>query len=207
MSVLLHIDSSPLGSASISRHLSSEFVQRWQEAHPGGEVITRDLAVSPLPAIDANWIGASFTPPEARTSDQRNALVLSDILIAELRAADEYVIGLPMHNFTVPSSLRLWIDQIARAGETFSYTEGGPVGLLLNKKATFIISSGGVYDAGTPMASLNLIEPYLRAVFGFMGITEPRFHWAGGAAAVAQGKVDRQEFLQSHAGEIGALAA
>ncbi|RYX84667.1 FMN-dependent NADH-azoreductase [bacterium] len=204
MSVLLHIDSSPLGSASISRSLSAHYVEAWQKSNPEGKVITRDLNANPVPLIDANWIGSSYTPTDARSDEQKAVLALSNTLIGELREADEYIIGLPMHNFNIPSVLRLWIDQIARAGETFAYSSEGPVGLLKGKKATFIVASGGVYGPGSQMESFNFIEPYLRAAFGFIGVSDVRFHLAGGASAVAQGKVDREEFLKTHAANIQA---
>jgi FMN-dependent NADH-azoreductase len=197
-STLLHIDSSPLGGASVSRHLSHEFVQRWQEANPGGKVLTRDLTVTPIPPIDGAWIAASFTPEEARTPAQRDLLALSDRFLAELDSADEYAFGVPMHNFAVPSVLKLWIDQIVRAGKTFAYVDGVPTGLLKNKKATFLIASGGVYGAGSAMASLNFVEPYLRTIFGFIGVTDTTFLAAGGAAAITYGKVDRETFLRPH---------
>jgi len=98
----------------------------------------------------------------------------------------------------VPSVLKLWIDQIARVGETFSYDGGTPKGLLTGKKATFLIASGGAYDAGTVMASYNHVEPYLRSVFGFLGVTDTKFLTAGGVSAVNHGKVDRATFLQPH---------
>ena len=197
-STLLHIDSSPLGAASISRDLSHRFVERWRETNPGGAVVTRDLNAAPIPTIDGQWVGAAYTPEEARTAAQREALALSDSLIAELVVADEYVFGVPMHNFGVPSVLKLWIDQVVRAGKTFAYVGGAPVGLLKNKKATFLIASGGVYDAGTAMASYNFVEPYLRTIFGFVGVTETTFLAAGGAAALNYGKVDRESFLRPH---------
>jgi len=197
-STLLHIDSSPLGDASISRHLSHEFVQRWKEANPGGKVVTRDLNATPIPTISAGWVAASFTPEEARTPAQRDVLAISDRLLAELESADEYVFGVPMHNFGVPSVLKLWIDQIVRAGKAFAYLDGVPTGLLKNKRATFLIASGGVYGAGTAMASFNFVEPYLRTIFGFVGVTDVSFLAAGGAAAVAYGKVDRESFLRPH---------
>lgn len=198
MKTLLHIDSSPLGGASVSRHLSHEFVQRWQQANPGGKVLTRDLNAIPTPSIDGAWIAAAFTPEEARTPAQRDLLALSDSFLAELASADEYVFGVPMHNFGVPAVLKLWIDQIVRAGKTFAYIDGVPTGLLKNKKATFIIASGGVYGAGTAMASYNFVEPYLRTIFGFIGVTDATFLAAGGAAAITYGKVDRETFLHPH---------
>src|SRR5271155_512665 len=204
MSTLLHIDSSPLGDSSISRHLSKEFVENWKQANPNGKIITRDLTATNLPPVTAAWVGAAYTPEDARTPAQRELLALSDALIAELEAADEYAFGVPMHNFGVPSVLKLWIDQVVRAGKTFSYANGTPEGLLKNKKATFLIASGGVYDPATVMASFNFVEPYLRTIFGFLGVTETSFVNAGGAAALSYGKIDRQTFLQPHVESIRA---
>jgi FMN-dependent NADH-azoreductase len=204
MSTLLHIDSSPLGDASISRNLSSEFVQRWKHAHPQGEVITRDLTATQFPGIDAQWISAVYTPPDSRTPVQRELLALSDTLISELERADEWVLGVPMHNFSVATLLKMWLDQVVRAGKTFSYINGSPVGLLKNKKAHFIIASGGVYDPGSPAASFDFVQPYLEAIFGFMGVTDISFHRAGGAALINAGRTDRQTFLQPHIESIRA---
>lgn len=187
-----------MGDHSVSCHLTNEFVQNWRRVHSGGQVIRRDLTTSGLPVITAEWVGASYTPEESRTPTQHEALALSDTLIAELEAADEYVFGVPMHNFTVASAFRLWIDQIARAGKTFSYAGGTPVGLLKNKKATFLIAAGAVYGPGTAMASYNFVEPYLRTIFGFLGVTDTRFHTAGGAAALANGQADRAAFFEPH---------
>jgi FMN-dependent NADH-azoreductase len=196
MPTLLHIDSSPLGDASISRHLSAEFVRNWQQANPDGKVIVRDLSLSAIPSIDGNWVGAVYTPAESRTAAQKETVALSDTLIAELETADEYVLGVPMHNFSIPSTAKLWIDQIVRVGRTFSYGESGPVGLLKGKKATFLIASGGVYSKGTPMAPYDFVEPYLRAVFSFLGVGNTNFIVAGGASAVMSGKADRATFLK-----------
>jgi FMN-dependent NADH-azoreductase len=202
MPTLLHIDSSPLGEASISRHLSNEFVDNWKRANPDGKIITRDLTTTPIGPVTAAWVGAAYTPEESRTPEQREVLALSDTLIAELQSADEYVLGVPMHNFGVPSTVKLWIDQIARAGKTFAYVDGAPAGLLKGKRASFLITSGGVYDAGTAMASFNFVEPYLRTVFGFLGVTETTFLNAGGTAALRYGQVDRQTFIQPHVESI-----
>ncbi len=202
MPTLLHIDSSPTGPASISRHLTHEFVQNWKLANPAGQVLARDLTTAVLAPVNAAWIGAAYTPEDARTPAQREILAFSDTLIAELLSADEYVFGVPMHNFSIPSVLKLWIDQIFRAGKTFSYADGVPAGLVKNKRATFIIASAGVYDAGTAMASFNFVEPYLRTAFGFLGVTDTRFLTAGGAAALNYGQIDRQTFLEPHVESI-----
>jgi FMN-dependent NADH-azoreductase len=157
---LLEIDSSPLGERSISRHLTHEFVQNWKQANPSGHVVTRDLNATTIRPIDAAWIAASYTAEDKLTPEQRSLLSLSENLIDELKQADEYVIGVPMHNFSIPSVLKLWIDQVARVNKTFSYATGKPEGLLNGKKATVFITSGGKYDAGTAMASWNFVEPY-----------------------------------------------
>ncbi len=204
MATLLQVDSSPLGDASISRQLTKEFVEHWRKANPNGKVVSRDLSTISLQPVTGAWIGAAYTPEDARTPAQREILAASDSLIADLQAADEYVFGVPMHNFAIPSTLKLWIDQIARANKTFSYANGTPEGLLKGKKATFLVASGGNYDATTAMASFNFVEPYLRTVFGFLGVTDTKFISAGGAAALNYGKVDRQTFLKPHVESIRA---
>ena len=179
-------------------------MRNWKLANPDGKVITRDLATTSILPISAAWVGAAYAPEDVRTADQRSLLALSDALIAELQEADEYVFGVPMHNFSIPSTLKLWIDQIARVNKTFSYATGSPVGLLTGKKATIVITSGGKYDAGTAMASFNFVEPYLRTVFGFLGVTDTTFLSAGGASALNYGKIDRKAFLQPHVDSIRA---
>lgn len=197
MSTLLHIDSSPLYGRSVSRELTAAFVTKWKASHPDGKVVHRDLNATALPPITAEWVGAVYTPEDARTPDQQKLLSLSDSLLAELEQADEYVFGVPMHNFGVPSVLKLWIDQIARVGRTFSYADGAPKGLIVGRKATFIIATGGIYDAQAQMASFNFVEPYLRSVFGFIGVTDSTFLTAGGTMALNHGK-DRDAFLAPH---------
>ncbi len=196
MATLLHIDSSPAYDRSVSWELSAAFVSQWKASHPDGRVIDRDLNATVIPPITAEWVGA-VTPEEARTAQQKELLKLSDSLLAELEQADEYVIGVPMHNFSVPSVLKLWIDQIARVGRTFSYANGKPKGLITGKKATFIVATGGIYDTHTQMASFNFVEPYLPSVFGFLGVTDATFLTAGGTGALNQGR-DRNEFLAPH---------
>ena len=197
MSTLLHVDSSPLYGRSVSRELTAAFVTEWKTSHPNGQVVHRDLNATAISPVSAEWVGAVFTSEDARTPRQKEILTLSDSLVAELERADEYVIGVPMHNFGVPSALKLWIDQIARVGKTFSYTGGAPKGLLAGKKATFLIATGGIYDAQTQMASFNFVEPYLRSVFGFLGVTDAKFLTAGGTSALNQGQ-NRETFLAPH---------
>jgi FMN-dependent NADH-azoreductase len=197
MPTLLHIDSSPLYGRSVSRELTGAFVAQWKSSHPDGTVIERDLNSTSIPPVTADWVGAVYSPEQARTPQQKELLSLSDSLIAELEQADEYVFGVPMHNFGVPAVLKLWIDQISRVGRTFSYAGGTPKGLLVGKKATFIIATGGMYDAQTQMASFNFVEPYLRSVFGFLGVTDATFLTAGGTAVLNQGH-DRNAFLAPH---------
>jgi FMN-dependent NADH-azoreductase len=191
----------------VSRELTREFVRVWKAMHPDGEVIYRDLAADPPPPIDAGWIDAAFTSPGARTPEQAAALALSDALIRELDRADEYVIGVAMHNFGVPSVLKLWIDQTVRRGRTFVYGEEGPKGLLQGKTANVVVASGGVYAPGTPSAAMNYIDPYLKTVLAFIGVTDVKFIAAGGTARMMAGAVDRPTFLKPVLEAVRAAAA
>lgn len=206
MPTLLHLDSSPMGGHSVTRHLTQTFTEQWKQANPGGKVITRDLAATALTDVTGAWVGAAYTPPDARTSEQKEVLALSDTLIAELMEADEYVFGAPMHNFGTPASFKQWIDQISRVGVTFAYVDGAPKGLISGKKATVIIAAGGSYDKGTATEGLNFVEPYLKAVFGFLGITDVTFHTAGGSAVLNYG-ADRADYLKPHETAVTELAA
>jgi FMN-dependent NADH-azoreductase len=195
MATLLKLDSSPMGERSVSRKLTSKFADTWLKAHPDGKIIERDLTSLHLDVIDGLWVGAAYTPEASRTEEQAAALRVSDQLIAELQEADEYVFGVPMHNFGIPSTLKLWIDQISRVGKTFSYGAGGPKGLLTGKKATLLLATGGVYAQGTAMAALDFVTPYLRAVLGFLGIADVTVIVAEGTAQLNTGTVDPQTFL------------
>jgi FMN-dependent NADH-azoreductase len=161
MSVLL-IQSSARGGESVTRRLAAEAASRLGEA-----VVTRDVAAG-LPMVDAEWLAAVGTDPAERTDAQRAKLALSDELIAELRAADTVVIAAPIYNFAVPAALKSWIDLVARARETFRYTEAGPEGLLKGKKAVVVAASGGVGFG----SEADFATGYLRHMLGFMGITE-----------------------------------
>lgn len=205
MPTLLHLDSSP-SPGSVSRELTREFVQTWKSEHPGAEVIYRDLAADPPHPVDAAWITAAYTPSGSRTAEQAAKLALSEELIAELERADEYVLGVAMHNFNIPSVLKLWIDQIVRSGRTFSYTAQGPEGLLQGKKATVIVASGGVYAPGTPAAAMNHADPYLKSILAFIGVTDVEFVAAGGSAKLAGGAIDRETFLKPFVEKVHAVA-
>jgi FMN-dependent NADH-azoreductase len=205
MATLLHLNTSPL-SSSVSRELTREFVSNWKASHPTGQVIDRDLAANPPKPLDQATIYATFTPEEARQPEQKDLIAYSEEAIAELEQADEYVIGVAMHNFSIPAVLKLWIDQVVRRGRTFSYGAEGPKGLLSGKKATVLVATGGVYDAGSPYAAFNFIDPYLRTILGFIGITEVKFVTAGGTTQLMSGTVDRGQFLQPHLEQVRSIA-
>ncbi len=195
MTTLLQIDSSPMGERSVSRKLTKKFADSWRKSQPGGKVIVRDLCTLELPVVNGSWVGAVYTPADARTPEQTKALALSDSLIADLQEADEYVVGVPMHNFSIPSSLKLWIDQISRVGKTFTYSAAGAKGLLTGKKVTLLLASGGVYETGSPMSSFDFVAPYLRTLFNFLGVNDVTIIAAEGTAQLNTGKVDPQAFL------------
>lgn len=207
MSTLLKLDSSPMGDRSTSRKLTTKFAESWLKTHPGGKVIEHDLTTLNLPVVDAFWVGAVYTPESSRTPDQIKALAASDSLINDLKQADEYVFGVPMHNFSIPSTLKLWIDQIVRAGKTFSYGETGPKGLLTGKKATLLLASGGEYGKGSAMASFDFVTPYLQTVLGFIGITDVTIIAASGTAQLMSGKLDPQTFLAPSLEKVHAHAS
>jgi FMN-dependent NADH-azoreductase len=200
MTTLLHIDSSPLIDDSVTRQLSAAFLGQWAASHPGGTVLTRDLCATPLAPIDAEWVGAVRTPADARTPRQQEVLGLSDALIGELERADEYVFGVPLHNFSVPAVLKLWIDQITRAQRTFSYGDGVPKGLLVGKKATFIVATGGPQKD-----EFNFAGPYLQALFGFLGVTNSSVLNVNGTMALNFGQ-ERAPFLAPHLLAVETLA-
>jgi FMN-dependent NADH-azoreductase len=164
---LLTISASSNPLASTSRKLSQQIEQILSEKHEDINLIQRDVSQD-LPLINAEWIGAAYTPAADRNERQQQLLALSDELISELKSVDEIIIATPMYNFSVPVGLKAWIDLIARAGETFHYTAEGPQGLVENKPITLIISTGGVPIGST----MDFVTAYLKQVFGFIGITD-----------------------------------
>jgi FMN-dependent NADH-azoreductase len=175
MPTLLAVNSSPR-SNSVSRKLTQKFVEDWKIQVPDGQIVERDLTNSDLPFLNEAWIAAAYTPETQRTAEQRKLLALSDTLINEVLSADLIVLGIPMHNFSVPAALKAWIDQIARAGKTFSYTDKGPKGLIPSeKKVIAILSRGGAYAPQSTPGGLDFQETYLRQILGFIGLTDVTF--------------------------------
>jgi len=173
---ILQVNSSARGEESQSTRLANRIVERLVEAAPDTGVTVRDLAAKPHPVLDEVALGALFTPEAQRTLEQARRVALDDELIAQVRAADVLVLGVPMYNFGVPAQLKNWIDAIMRAGVTFRYTAQGPEGLLKGKTVYVALARGGVYR-NTPAYTQ---VPYLRTVLGFLGMTDVRFVYAEG---------------------------
>jgi FMN-dependent NADH-azoreductase len=171
MKKILNIVTSVKGEASFSVKLSNAILEKLSAIYPGSQVHTRDLAQSPFPHLEETLFTSFHTPEEIRTDEHKDAVKHSDQAIKELMEADIIVIGVPLYNFGIPSTLKSWIDHIARAGVTFRYDNNGPEGLVVNKKVYLAIASGGVYSEG-PMKSYDFTEPYLRKVLGFIGMTD-----------------------------------
>lgn len=168
---ILQIISSPRGEASQTIQLSEAIIQKLKAKNSNTSVTVRNLTVNPLPYIIDNHIQAFTTPAENRSEEQLEVIKLSDKLLAEVKDADTIVIGAPMYNFGIPAVLKSWIDHLARAGVSFSYTADGPVGLIIGKKVYLAIGSGGVYSEGNYKA-IDFIEPYLRTSLGFFGMAD-----------------------------------
>jgi FMN-dependent NADH-azoreductase len=185
---LLHIDSSPLGAASISRELSRKTVAEWKASHPATSVEYLDLALDAPAHLDMDSLGLKLGIDAAQlTPAQQRENALSEQLVSQFLDADVVVIGAPMYNFTIPSQLKAWIDRIAQAGRTFRYTANGPEGLAKGKTLIVVSTRGSMY-AGLPLEVMDHQESYLKTVFGFVGITDIRFVRAEGLGMGPQGK-------------------
>lgn len=188
MTNILRVESSIKGDAAVSRRLTDRIMSRLLASNPDAQVVTRDLSGG-VPAIDGEWLGAVYAAPEARDDAQQATAAYADQLMAEVKAADILVIALPVYNFGLPAQLKAWIDQLARKGEAFYYTEQGPVGLLKGKRAIVAYTSDG-----TKMGSeIDFASGYLRHVLGFFGITDVEFVAADAIAfgpeeAIARGE-------------------
>ena len=204
MTKLLVVETSPRGEFSVSRTMTARFVDAWRAAHPGGEVVRRDLARTDLPFVTAPWLQAYFTPPEQHSPDMKAALALSDELIAEVLAADHIAIATPVYNYNVPAALKAWIDHIVRKGMTLGF-EGQ--GLLTGKRATVLLASGGVYTEGSPIRDRDITTAYLRLILRVIGITDVTIVAGGGAKAVDLKEETMDDFVARLRPEIGEAAA
>lgn len=168
---ILNIITSSKGDTSFSNKLSNAVIEKLTNVYSAIELQTLDLSKTPLPYLDAPQIGAFFTPEEMQTAVQKEAIKNSNNAVKELIEADIIVIGVPLYNFGIPAVLKGWVDQVSRAGVTFSYGESGPKGLVTNKKVYLSVASGAIFSEG-PYKSYDFAEPYLRAVLGFLGMTD-----------------------------------
>ncbi|TWP46944.1 NAD(P)H dehydrogenase [Lentzea tibetensis] len=168
MSSLLHIDASVSGTGSVSRRLSAAFAARWQAAHPRGAYVHRDLAVDPVPHITGATQAAAAVSDEARTPEQRAQWTISAPLVDELRAASTLLLGVPMYNFSIPSTLKAWLDRVIIPAHMVDPSTGR--GVLSGKKVVVACARGGSYAPGTPRAPFDFQEPYLRAVLSLIGL-------------------------------------
>jgi len=179
---ILQINTSARSAGANSTRLADSITARLKARNPAAAIELRDLAANPHPVLDEAALGALFTPAAQRTAEQAARVALDDALIAQLQAADVIVLGVPMYNFGVPVQLKTWIDAIAKAGTTFRYTENGPEGLIKGKKVYVALARGGIYR-DTPADSQ---VPYLKAVLGFVGMTDLDFIYAEGLAMGAE---------------------
>ena len=171
MSSILLVTSSPRGAASHSTRVATELAAKLREANPASTLVVRDLVANPLPHIDADYSTGIYTPAEARTQRQAEVVAVSDAALDELFAADTVILATGFINFGISSTLKSWIDHIARSGRSFSYGENGPKGLVTGKKVYIVLASGGIYSEGAAVQMDHAI-PYLRSVLGFMGMTD-----------------------------------
>lgn len=200
MNTLLQINSSLFSGQGQSSRLADQFVATWRARHADARVVVRDLATEPVPHLDDARFAAFLAKPEARSPEQQAVAAYSDALIAELRAADVIVLGLPMYNLGIPSTLKAYFDHIARAGVTFRYTANGPEGLVTGKKVYVFAARGGRYS-GTPLDSQT---DFVRNFLAFIGITDVEFVYAEG---LALGEDSRNAALGAAREQLERLAA
>lgn len=200
---LLHLDSSVLGEASVSRQLSSEIVARQRALHPGIQIISRDLAADPVLHLTSAHLAASQGVPSTDVIMKAD-IAKSSAFLDELIAADIIVIGAPMYNFSIPTTLKAWIDRIAVVGKTFQYSEKGPEGLLKGKKAYIASTRGSVYGASSSSASVEHQESYLIGLLNFLGVTDVTVTRAEG---LAFGPEAKEAAIANALNEIAAIEA
>ena len=174
---LLQIDASARTTRSLSRNLTTAFAEHWFNHRPNDTLIRRDVGLNPPPAVSEGWIAAAFTPPEERTPEQQENLKVSDQLLAELEPADLIVIGTPMYNYGMPSTLKAWIDQVIRIGRTFSFdlARGDqPISPILTGKTLVILCSSGEggFESGGAHAAMNHLDPHIVTASRLFGVSE-----------------------------------
>lgn len=196
---ILQINSSSRPDASHSNRLAGAIAERVAAAHVSTKLTVRDLGRQPLSELDEPALQALFTPAEQRTAEQAARVAIDDALIAEIQAADVLVLGVPMYNFGVPAQLKNWIDAVARARVTFTYTDKGPVGLLTGKKVYVALTRGGQYR-NTPA---DTQVPYLKTVLAFLGMTDVQFVYAEGLAMGPQAEQDALASAHAQIDELG----
>lgn len=199
MATLLHLDVSPRGDDSVSRQLTKAVVEQWKNDNPDGKVIYRDLSQKPLPFVDLPWIAAAYSTPDQHTPEQQAAIGVSNELVDELMEADEILIGTPMYDFSVPAALKGWVDHIVRLGRTFNSKYEG---LAASKKARIVLATGGSYEPGAYMEKADYVSPYIRFIFGFIGIKDVDIYLAGGTSAISQGTTTLEAYLAEHAPRV-----
>lgn len=215
---LLHLDASARGERSHTRRLGRRFVDRWLALRPDDEVLHRDIGRVAPPPVNEEWIAAAFTDPKQRTAQLTSALAVSDELVDELERTDIVVAGVPMYNFGVPAQMKAYVDNIVRVGRTFGFDPsrtGSPYWPMLNGKRMVVLSSRGDYgyDPGGRFEQMNHVEPYLRMVFGWLGVTEfvsiaVEFDEFGGESmqqSIARTEAKVDELVQSWAGAAVAV--
>lgn len=200
---LLQVDSSILGANSVSRTLSAAVVARFRALHDDLEVVSRDLAASPIPHLSGSYLAGQAAQVQHDQALQED-IALGGSVLDEFLSAQIVVIGVPLYNFTIPSQLKSWIDRIAVAGKTFHYTANGPEGLAGGRRVILALSRGGFYGPGTPHAAFEHAESYLRATFGFLGLPDIETVLAEGVAVSAE---QRQTALDGALAQVAALAA
>ena len=204
MPSLLHIDSSPRPD-SVSSALSHKFVEQYAAKHAGTTVVHHNTTNEALPFVTHIMVQGGFTPEDHRSPEMKDALAFSDKLTREVLEADTIVFGIPMWNFGVPASLKAWIDLIVRNGLTFQYGPAGPSGLIPPGKKVYVFASrGGKYSKESPAHAYDLQEPYMRAILGFLGLTDVHFIIASNQN---RGPEEAQAGLASAEAELAALLA
>ncbi len=199
MATLLRIDASPRGAYSISKTLGDRFAAAWQSKNAGGQVVAHDTTQEKLPFVDLPWIMGAYTPAEQHSPETAAAIKISDDLVDELLAADHLLIATPMYNFSIPASLKGWIDHVVRIGRTVTTDYKG---LATGKKAWIILTSGGEYGPGAYAESYNVATSYLKQILGFIGITDVTVILAGGTTPVIQGAMPMEDYLAQHTEEV-----